>query len=84
MKRNPELLKRLLMFIEDRGSRLFKGAIAIDGYERDAIVEHLYLLVSGGFVELGQETLTHKGPLVLTWKGCDYLDSLRAEQVLER
>ncbi len=78
MKRDPILVKQLLLFIEEKGSRMFKGAPRIEGYERDAIVDHLYLLVSGGFVELSGETLANRGTLVLTWKGCDYLDELRA------
>ncbi len=80
MKRDMVLVRRLLEFIEEKGTRLFKGSIPIEGYERDAIVTHVYLLADGGFVELGQETLTNKGPLVLTWKGCDYLDHLRAKE----
>ncbi len=78
MRRDPELVRKVLLFVEEKGSRLFKGSIAIEGYERDAIVHHIYLLADGGFIELGRETLADKGPLVLTWKGCDYLDELRS------
>lgn len=77
MRRDMVLARRILEFVEEKGSRLFKGKIPIEGYERDAVIQHLYLLVDGGFVELGPETLVNKGPLVLTWKGCDYLDHLR-------
>ncbi len=79
MRRDPELVRKVLLFVEEKGSRLFKGSIAIEGYERDAIVHHIYLLADGGFIELGRETLADKGPLVLTWKGCDYLDELRSQ-----
>ncbi len=78
MKRDFNLIHKLLLFIETKGSRRFKGAIGIEGYERDAVVEHLYLMADGGLIELGSQTLADKGPLVLTWKGCDYLDELRA------
>jgi hypothetical protein len=78
MKRDPVLVRKILLFVEEHGSRMFKGKIGIEGYERDEVVDHLYLLSSGGFIELGRETLADKGPLVLTWKGCDYLDALRA------
>ena len=79
MKRDLVLARKVLEFVETRGSRLFKGSVAVEGYERDEVIHHLYLLVSGGFIELGQETLANRGPLVLTWKGCDYLDQLRAK-----
>ena len=79
MRRDPVLIRKVLLFVEQKGSRLFKGSVAIEGYERDEVVHHLYLLANGGFVELGQETLANKGPLVLTWKGCDYLDQLRGQ-----
>ena len=80
MKRDPILVRNLLLFVEERGSRLFQGAITIEGYERDAVMYHLFLLVDAGFIELGQDTLATKGPLALTWKGCDYLDELRSQR----
>lgn len=79
MKRDMVLVRKLLDYVEANGSRLFKGTIQIEGYERNAITLHVFLLADAGFIELGQETLTDKGPLVLTWKGCDYLDELRAK-----
>jgi hypothetical protein len=79
MKRDFNLVHKLLLFVEERGSRLFKGTIPIEGYERDAVIHHLYLIVDAGFVELGEETIANRGPLVLTWKGYDYLDELRAQ-----
>jgi DNA-binding transcriptional ArsR family regulator len=78
MKRDPILVRKLLSFVEEKGSRMFKGAVIIDGYERDAVVHHLYLLADAGLIELGSNTLGDKGPLVLTWKGCDYVDQQRA------
>jgi len=80
MKRDMVLVRKVLEFIEEKGSRLFKGSIGIEGYERATVVHHIYLLADAGFVELAQETLTDKGPLVLTWKGCDYIDHLRAKE----
>jgi len=76
MKRDLNLVHKLLLFIEERGSRLFKGPIPIEGYERDAVMHHLYLVVDAGFVELGGETIANRGPLVLTWKGYDHLEEL--------
>ena len=77
MKRDMVLVRKLLDFVEQKGARLFKGSIQIEGYEREQITLHIYLLADAGFIELGQDTLTDKGPLVLTWKGCDYLEELR-------
>lgn len=79
MKRNMVLVRKLLEFVEERGARLFKGSIQIEGYEREQITLHIFLLADAGFIELGQDTLSDKGPLVLTWKGCDYLEELRAK-----
>ena len=78
MRRDPILVRKLLLFVEEKGARLFKGSIGIEGYERDQVIHHLFLVASAGLVELGEQTLADKGPLVLTWKGCDYLDQLRA------
>ena len=79
MKRDMKLVLKLLLFIEEKGSRLFQGPIPIEGYERNAVMHHLYLCVDAGFVELGADTIANKGPLVLTWKGYDYLDKCRAQ-----
>lgn len=79
MKRDPVLVRQLLLFVEEKGERLFKPPIMIKGYERDEVIHHLFLLVSAGFIELGEQTLADKGPLVLTWKGYDYLDHLRSQ-----
>lgn len=79
MKRDMVLVRKVLEFVEAKGTRLFKGSIGIEGYDREAVVHHIYLLADAGFVELGAETLTNKGPLVLTWKGCDYIEHLRAK-----
>ncbi len=79
MKRDMYLVRKLLEFVEEKGARLFKGSIQIEGYERDHVVTHLFLVADAGFVELGAETLANKGPLVLTWKGYDYLEELRAK-----
>ena len=80
MRRDFALVYKLLLFVEQKGSRRFKGSVAIEGYDRETVVDHLYLMADGGFIELGSQTLADKGPLVLTWKGCDYLDELRARQ----
>ncbi|NND99884.1 MAG: DUF2513 domain-containing protein [Pirellulaceae bacterium] len=77
MRRDFNLVRKVLVFVEEHGSKRFKGPIPIDGYERDAVVYHIQILADGGFIQLGQETLTNAGPLMLTWKGCDYLDQLR-------
>ena len=79
MKRDMVLVRKLLEYVEANGARLFKGSIQIAGYEREQITLHIFLLADAGFIELGQDTLTDKGPLVLTWKGCDYLESLKAQ-----
>lgn len=77
MRRDMELVYRVMLFVEEHGTRRFKGTIPIEGYERDSIVFHLQLLADSGFVQLGQDTLTNIGPLLLTWKGYDYLEQLR-------
>ena len=79
MRRDKVLVRELLLFIEEHGSRVFKGVPKLDGYERNVVVDHLYLLADGGFIELGSETIVNKGVLVLTWKGCDFLDKIRGE-----
>ncbi len=81
MKRNKALVLKVLEFVEEHGSKRFKGRIPVEGYERDAVIYHLQLLADAGYIQLGEETLTNIGALLLTWKGCDYLDELREKRV---
>lgn len=84
MKRDMELVYRILCFVEANGNSRYKGAVPIEGYERDAIVHHLQLLAASGFVQLGQETLSSMGNLLLTWKGYDYVEHLRSARQAQR
>lgn len=83
MKRDMKLATKVLEFVEKNGSRTFAGPIPIEGYDRNSIIYHLHLLVNAGFVQLGEDTLANAGVLMLTWKGCDYLDELRAKQAAQ-
>ena len=52
MRRDHDLVLKLLLFVEAKGARLFQGSITIEGYTRDAVMHHLYLLVDAGFARL--------------------------------
>ena len=80
MIRNLDLVRAILMQVEAE-ERYYRGNVGmtvddIEGFSRDAIDYHVRLLADGGYL-LG--TLP-PGPMLvqgLTWKGHDFVESLR-------
>lgn len=80
MKLNNELIRDILIYIEDvtDGVKPVYKEIKIEGYTQSEIIYHLRLLTDGGYVSQCQATIGNpicfKG---LTWKGHEYLESIR-------
>ncbi len=85
MKRNMDLIRDLLIFIEDTitsGNQLFDGYIEIEGYTQDEILYHYHLLKDYNFVVYGSENMGGEVSFSrLTAKGHDFLDNIRNEYI---
>lgn len=85
MKRDPELIRKLLIFFEDKPDCTLIDAktIQIDGHDPVTIQYHLDLMYEAGFLS-GEPLLSSSSdrligvvPSRLTWKGHEFLDAAR-------
>jgi hypothetical protein len=84
MKRDMELIRKILLAIEDSPTGYAPNEIKVEGYTDDQIGYHEYLLVKAGLAR-GTET-TNTGSLSpsviimgLTWEGHEFIDASRDE-----
>ena len=86
MKRDMDLVRKILLAMEESSHGYFNGRLVIDGYSVDQIGHHVYLMMQAGLVE-GAESTTHNDqspvaiPTALTWQGHEFLDACRNESI---
>ncbi len=82
MKRDLELIRKMVLTIEDSPDGWAPHPLEIDGYSQAQIGYHAYLLVDAGLAQ-GQDVTTNdsSGPEAfissLTWKGHEFADAAR-------
>ena len=90
MKRDQDLVRQLLLLIENHGVEPLKGrTVKLDGHEYVEIMAHLNLLSDANFIVAEHSrSSTNPDRLIatevifdLTWKGHEYLDSIRDPKV---
>ncbi len=84
MKRDMDLIRKLLLYLETMNPYDRDVPIRIDGYRQDQIEYHGYLLVDAGLATgVAQTTLANRQPEYyltgLTWAGREFLDAARNE-----
>ena len=87
MKRDLDLIRKILLKIEDSNVDEALTNIQIEGHEHDETAYHISLLKSAGFIE--GEILYGMGSVVpsaymifgMTWEGHDFLDACRNEGI---
>lgn len=86
MKRDYELVRKLLLFLEEKSTPEAVGCPKIEGYDDLAIKYHLLLLAQAKLIDYEPE-LTATGRIIrvfvfsLSWQGHDFLDSVRNDAV---
>lgn len=86
MKRDIELIRKMVLFIEDHPSGRAPGRISIPGYTPEEIGYHSYLLVDSGLAHgTSIETGDSPGPIYrilrLTSLGHDFAASARTQYI---
>ena len=87
MKRDMDLIREILIFVEDnyKPGQQWIREIKIDGYDDATITEHILLTYQSGFVQRLQNISTFGGTSYwvgnLTNEGYDYLDKIREDTV---
>ncbi len=88
MKRDMELIRSILSLVED-DDRLFQVStglvIQVDGHPKAKVDYHVRLLADGGYL-MGIVSAPNSVPLVqgLTWKGHDFVNTMRTKEVWDR
>ena len=87
MKRDMDLVRKILLAIEAHPPTLGPLKIQIDGYPKEIVDYHLTLMKDAGLIE-GINPGSKSGlgdiyamtiPMRMTWQGCEFLDASRDE-----
>lgn len=89
MKRDMDLVRKILMALEDNPTGYFKDEMTIDGYTEEDVGYHCYLLLQAGLVGgYDINTLGCSSPSAvashLTWMGHEFLDASRESSRWEK
>lgn len=89
MKRNMELLRNMILLVEDHQHGFAPREMEIDGFTQGQIAYHAYLLVDSGLAEGAESThMGSSGPEALithlTWAGHDFADACRNETIWKK
>jgi hypothetical protein len=87
MKRDMDLIRKILFQVEEKGQPLGWVDLEIPGYAPEQIAQHVRLLEEAGLIE-AQNLSTMDGfdyrPKRLTWAGHEFLDAARNDTVWNR
>lgn len=85
MKRDMDLVRKIMLAVEASERPLDSTLIRIAGYTPDTITEHMRLLNEAGLVEgISAYSVEHRLKWIelrLTWNGHDFLDAARNESI---
>lgn len=86
MKRDMDLVRRILLELEDRSDEQQSDPMSFGGYPTEDIHYHVKIMYQAGLVEVigGATDLCSWVPLGLTWAGHDFLDAAREQTRWER
>lgn len=88
MKLDFDLVRQILLEMEDQPANARSFSIKIDGYDQDTLFEHLELLDEAGHIEaefIGSSTapgrIYNVNAIRMTWKGHEFLGNARNDTV---
>jgi len=86
MKRDMELVRKILLFVESIDNIGRYVPVVIDGYTDDAIQHHIRMLLDRGYLkEKGGVSFTYDGVSMtggaMTFEGSDFLDAARDDTI---
>ena len=85
MKRDMDLVRKILFEIKAKDTPYFRGGLHIEGYSEGQVYYHLSLLSDADLI-VSEEIPTMSGdhPLIdvkrMTWKGHEFLDASRDDE----
>jgi hypothetical protein len=88
MKRDWNLIRKILLQVEEGESIGSWFDLSIEGYSEAALSEHVHLLADAGYVEAKYLTDMVTGgewkPIRLTWSGQDFLEASRNDTIWKK
>ncbi len=90
MRRDFELIRKLLLFFEEKESPKHVKVPPIEGYDESTIKYHLVLLHDAGLLRCEpvksstSDRIIYVIPFELTWNGHEFLGKIRDEKVWEK
>lgn len=87
MKRDAELVRKLLLFFDDKLGPEYVKVPEIPGYDDLTIKYHLVLLYDAGFLSCepvkssSSDRVIYVLPFDLTWAGHEFLDRIRNDHI---
>ena len=88
MKRDMDLVRRLLLLVEEQGNDRndWIEHVSVEGYTEKQVNHHVWLLGDGGYIEfidLSADDTCYR-PRCLTWKGSEFIETVRDRDIWER
>ena len=89
MKRDLELIRKILIAIEENPKPQFQGELSVEGYDDETLMFHVSLLEESGFIDAviskdGTGEIVNVFPNHLTWAGYEFLELARNNSVWEK
>ena len=89
MKRDPELIRKILFYAEECPANKHIDGLKLDGYDEYTIALHVELLIEAGMLDGEVTHFVSKDPpnviiRRLTWYGHDVIDAIRDENVWKK
>lgn len=88
MNREMELVRKVLLETEEHAKPVGWLNLNIDGYDKETVSYHVKLLAEAGFLT-AENLTTHDGgfcwmPKSLTWKGHEFVDTIKNDTVWKK
>ena len=87
MKRDMELVRKILFEVEKQESGLAPSRLEIEGYTPEQVGYHAYIMEQAGLVDAVETGPSADSPrpsaeiTCLTWQGHDFLDAARQDNI---
>ena len=83
MRRDPDLIRDILLFVEKKADDDNFFAVEIEGHDQRHVSYHVNLLLEQQYLRSRAKDRVIRCSTVdgLTWKGHDYLDAIRSNEV---
>ena len=89
MKRDMDLVRKILFQMEEAEGGYADNDFAVDGYDEDAVGHHVWLMEQAGLVTAADMTAQQSPspvalPLSITWEGHEFLENVRSDTVWQQ